>query len=155
MRYLLLALTFAFVGQASATGKINVLTDLNSPFPPGCVAVSLPQAPPPGGEYLFNESNIHVPSVDPGFAAARLSVQIWRTGCHDEGYSVVMVRLKKTGGGRVLTPRVFADSGVVDLPEHVARLIQYPAVGSVDASADEITEQGTTYMLAVDPYATG
>ena len=92
MRYLLLALTFVLAGHASANGEINVLTDLDTPFPPGCVAVSLPQQPAPGGDMLFNE-DIFVPSVDDQSPAARVRVNIWRTGCHDAGYSVVMVRL--------------------------------------------------------------
>ncbi|MEE4304440.1 MAG: hypothetical protein V2J19_09820 [Wenzhouxiangella sp.] len=155
MRSLLLALTFLLVGQASATGEINVLTDLKSPFPPGCVAVSLPQEPAPGGDMLFDEDEIFVPSVDPGSAAARIHVQIWRTGCHDEGYSVVMVRLRKVGdsGGRVLVPRVFAEAGEVNVPDHMAQLIRHPAVGNVGASGNEIGEQGVTYMLGVDRFS--
>ncbi|RFF29054.1 hypothetical protein DZC52_14455 [Wenzhouxiangella sediminis] len=149
---MLLALTFLLVGQASATGEINVLTDLKSPFPPGCVAVSLPQGPAPGGDELFNET-IAVPSVNASQPAAQVRVRIWRTGCHDEGYSVVMVRLRKVSGGRVLVPRVFAEAGEVDVPDHMAQLIRHPAVGNVGASGNEIGEQGITYMLGVDPFS--
>ena len=153
MRYLLLALTSLLAGHAWATGEINVLTDLDSPFPPGCVAVSLPQEPAPGGEMLFEDDEVYVPSVDSASAAARVHVQIWRTGCHDEGYSIVMVRLRKLSGGPVLVPRLFAEAGVVDLPGHVAQLIRHPAVGNIGATGNEINEQGITYMLAVDYFS--
>lgn len=153
MRYLLLALTFVLAGQAWATGEINVLTDLDSPFPPGCVAVSLPQAPAPGADMLFEDDEIFVPSVVQGRPAARIEVQIWRTGCHDPGYSVVMVRLRKISGGPVLIPRLFAEAGTVEIPDHVAQLIQFPAVGNVGATGNEINKQGVTYMLAVDYFS--
>ena len=149
MRYLLLALTFLFAGQASATGEINVLTDLKSPFPPGCVAVSLPQAPVSSDNELFDRI-VTVPSVEAGVAHARVRIRIWRTGCHDEGFSVVMVRLRKISGGPVLVPAVFADAGQVELPYHLAQLIRHPAVGDVGATGNVINQAGVTYMLAVD-----
>lgn len=149
MRSLLLALTFVLAGQASANGEINVLTDLDSPFPPGCVAVSLPQDSSSDQNELVNEV-ISVPSVVDGQAAAQVRVKIWRVGCHDEGFSVVMVRLNKLSGGTVLVPRAFAEAGSVGLPGHVAQLLRHPAAGNVGATGNEITEQGTTYMLAVE-----
>lgn len=152
MRYLLLALTFVLAGQASATGEINVLTDLKSPFPPGCVAVSLPQDSTSPQNELFNEI-LSIPSVVDGQAAANVRVKIWRVGCHDEGFSVVMVRLKKLSGGTVLVPRVFAQAGVVDVPNHVAQLIRHPAVGDVGATGNVVSEGGITYMLGVDPFS--
>ncbi len=150
MRYLLLALTFLLAGRAAATGEINVLTDLQSPFPPGCVAVSLPQDSASAQNELYDE-DVSVPSVEEGAAAAQVRVQIWRRGCHDDGFSVVMVRLEKLSGGPVLVPRVFAEAGEVDLPGHQAQLIQHPAVGSVGASGNELVGE-TTYMLGVDPF---
>jgi hypothetical protein len=149
---LLLALTFVLAGQASATGEINVLTDLKSPFPPGCVAVSLPQEPVSGENELFNEV-ISIPAVVDGQAAANVRVKIWRVGCHDEGYSVVMVRLRKLSGGTVLVPRVFAQAGEVEVPNHVAQLIRHPAVGNVGATGNVVSESGITYMLGVDPFS--
>lgn len=152
MRYLLLALTFVLVGHASANGEINVLTDLDTPFPPGCVAVSLPQQEPPGGEMLFDE-DVYVPSVDADAPTARVRVNIWRTGCHDEDYSVVMVRLRKISGGPVLVPRLFAEAGTVELPGHVAQLQRHPAAGDVGATGNAIGEAGVTYVLAVDYFS--
>lgn len=153
MRYLLLALTVLIAGRAAATGEINVLTDLKSPFPPGCVAVSLPEAPASTDNTLFNE-NIAAPSVGSNGKDARVQVTIWRTGCHDEGFSVVMVRLQKTSGsGTVLVPKVYAEAGEVDVPMHVAQLIHHPAVGDVGASANVISEAPVTYMLGVDPFS--
>jgi len=152
MRSLLLALTFVLVGHASATGEINVLTDLKSPFPPGCVAVSLPQAPA-SQENTLHDVTLNLPSTDAQQPAARVQVTIWRTGCHDEGFSVVMVRMQKLSGGPILMPRLFAQAGEVDLPNHVAQLIRHPAVGNVGATGNEISEQGITYMLGVDPFS--
>lgn len=149
MRYLLLALSFVLVGRAVATGEINVLTDLQSPFPPGCVAVSLPQDSASSQNELY-DVDVSVPSVQDGEPAATVRVQIWRTGCHDEGFSVVMVRLEKIGGGPVLVPRAFAEAGQVSLPGHQAQLIRHPAVGGVGATGNDLVG-ATTYMLGVDP----
>lgn len=151
MRYLLLALTFLLAGRAAATGEINVLTDLKSPFPPGCVAVSLPQEPASPQNELHDET-ITIPSVNAGEPAAQVRVRIWRTGCHDDGFSVVMVRLEKLGGGEALVPTVFAEAGDVGFPGHLAQLIRHPAVGDVGATGNVINEAGITYMLAVDPF---
>ncbi|RFP67506.1 hypothetical protein DZK26_12250 [Wenzhouxiangella sp. 15190] len=150
MRYLLLTLTFVLVGHASATGEINVLTDLQSPFPPGCVAVSLPQESASAENELYDE-DVFIPSVEEDQPAAQVRVQIWRTGCHDEGFSVVMVRLEKVSGGPVLVPRAFAEAGNVELPGHQAQLIRHPAVGGVGASGNDLVG-ATTYMLGVDPF---
>lgn len=153
MRYLLLALTLLIAGRAAATGEINVLTDLKSPFPPGCVAVSLPEAPASQANTLFNE-NIAVPSVGSSGKDARVQVTIWRTGCHDSGFSVVMVRFQKTSGDfAVLVPKVYAEAGDVNRPMHVAQLLHHPAVGNVGASANIINEDPVTYMLGVDPFS--
>jgi hypothetical protein len=129
-----------------------VLTDLKSPFPPGCIAVSLPEAPADPQNTLFDEE-IDAPSIGSSSQDARVRVTIWRVGCHDPGFSVVMVRLQKVSGDPVLVPKVFAEAGEVDLPMHVAQLIRHPAVGNVGAAANIINEQGITYMLGVDPFS--
>lgn len=152
MRYVLLALTLLIAGRAAATGEINVLTDLKSPFPPGCVAVALPQAPASNDNTLWDVS-VRAPSVDSFDKDARVQVTIWRTGCHDEGFSVVMVRLRKISGGAVLVPQVFAEAGESDFPFHQAQLIRHPAVGDVGATGNVINEDGITYMLAVEPFS--
>lgn len=151
MRILALVLMLLLAGRASATGEINVLTDLYSPFPPGCIALSLPESPASAANTLYDE-DIWAPGINSGFKDARVRVQIWRVGCHDFGYSVVMVRLTKISGPNpVLVPQLFADVGSVDEPWHQAQLIRHPAVGNVGASGNVISEFGTTYMLGVDP----
>ena len=150
MRTLALALLILLAGRAQATGEINVLTDLLSPFPPGCVAVSLPQAPIDGDNLLYND-DIWVPGASGQGENNRVNVKIWRVGCHDPGFSVVMVRLTKLSGpDPVLVPQVFADFGVVEQPFHQGQLIRHPAVGNVGATGNVVTEDGTTFMLGVD-----
>lgn len=151
MRHLLLSVLFLLAGTAFATGEINVLTDLQSPFPPGCVAVELYDEPASSANELYRE-DLQVPSVEPGWADATVRVTIWRTGCHDDGYSVVMVNLKHLGGGPALVPKLFAEAGEVDLPMHVAQLLRHPASGNVGASGNEL-HGNTTYMLGVDPFS--
>jgi hypothetical protein len=151
MRRFALILILLVAGRASATGEINVLTDLYSPFPPGCVALSLPTAPASSSNQLYDET-VWVPSIGSAFKDARVRIRIWRMGCHDAGYSIVMVRLNKVSGSNpVLIPQVFADVGSVNEPWHQAQLIRHPAVGNIGASGNVITESGTTFMLGVDP----
>lgn len=151
MRTTVLVLLLLLAGRASATGEINVLTDLYSPFPPGCIALSLPEEPISADNELYDET-IWAPGIESTFKDARVRVQIWRVGCHDAGYSVVMVRLTKISGPNpVLVPQVFADAGSVDVPRHQGQLIRHPAVGNVGASGNIISESGTTFMLGVDP----
>ena len=140
-------------GKASATGEINVLTDLLSPFPAGCVALSLPAAPV-SEDNVLQDVDIRVPSIGSTFRDAELNVQIWRVGCADEGFSVVMVRLNKVFGDEpVLIPQVFVEAGQVDVPFHEAQLITHPAVGNVGASGNVLPGGGQTFMLAADPLA--
>lgn len=153
MRALILLTALLFAGKASATGEINVLTDLLSPFPPGCVALSLPSAPASADNTLFDEV-IRAPGVGSSSRDADIGVQIWRVGCADQGFSVVMVRLQKLAGPRpVLVPQVFVEAGQVEVPFHQGQLITFPAVGNVGAAANVIPEAGQTFMLAVDPLA--
>ena len=138
-------------GKASATGEINVLTDLLSPFPPGCIALSLPEGPASADNLLWDEI-VPAPGIGSSSLDADVRVQIWRVGCADEGFSVVMVRLDKVFGERpVLIPQVFVEAGEVDLPFHEAQLITTPAVGNIGASGNVLVEDGQTFMLAADP----
>lgn len=153
MRAIILLTALLFAGKASATGEINVLTDLLSPFPPGCVALSLPTAPASADNELFDEV-VSAPGIGSPTRDATVRVRIWRVGCADEGYSVVMVRLQKLSGPRpVLVPQVFVDAGEVEVPFHEGQLISFPAVGNVGASGNIISEAGQTFMLAADPLA--
>lgn len=153
MRTLALFFALLVAGKASATGEINVLTDLLSPFPPGCVALSLPTQPASPDNALWDEV-VPAPGIGSPSLDADVRVTIWRVGCADEGFSVVMVRLQKVGGARpVLVPQVFVEAGQVEVPFHEAQLITQPAVGNIGASGNVITEAGRTFMLAADPLA--
>jgi hypothetical protein len=153
MRVLLTLMLILSVTSAHAQDEINVLTDLNSPFPPGCVALSLPEGPASAANTLFDES-IAAPSVGSQSLDSTVQITIWRVGCHDEGYSVVMVRLQALdfpGNSFVMVPRIFADAGIVDFPLHEGQLIPHPAIGAAGASSEVILPEGQTYMLAVNP----
>jgi len=153
MRVFILVVAVLLVGQVRATGEINVLTDLNSPFPPGCIALSLPDAPASADNTLFDE-DIAAPSVGSATLDSTVAVTIWRVGCHDPGYSVVMVRLQAIdfpANSFVMVPRIFADAGIVDFPLHDGQLIPHPAIGEAGASSEVISPEGRTYMLAVNP----
>jgi hypothetical protein len=152
MRRLLLLLVLLASGKSFATGEINVLTDLNSPFPPGCIALWLPAGPASGDNRLFDEI-VPAPGVENLQWDQEVRIEIWRTGCHDPGYSIVMVRLTQvTGSEPVLVPQIYAEGGMVDFPSHQAQLIGQPAVGNIGATGNTVNPAGQTYMLAVDPF---
>jgi hypothetical protein len=153
MRALTTLFLILFCLTARAQGEINVLTDLNSPFPPGCIALSLPEAPTSSDNTLFDE-DIAAPSVGSLSLDSTVRVTIWRVGCHDPGFSVLMVRLQALDfpdNSFVMVPRIFADAGVTDFPLHEGQLIPHPAIGQAGASSEVIPDQGRTYMLAVNP----
>ncbi len=155
MRKGLFALILLFAGHAHATGEINVLTDLMSPFPPGCIAVALPEGP--GDTDLLINEVVPAPSVGSTSLDSEVRIEAWRVGCHDEDFSIVMVRLQTVSrpeNSYVLVPQVWVDAGTVDLPFHAGQLIRHPAVGEVSAAGDgAISDNGTTFMLGVDPVA--
>jgi len=151
MRRLLPLLLMLMASKSFATGEINVLTDLNSPFPPGCVSLWLPEGPSSTDNTLYDRT-IWAPTSDPDTPDARVRITVWRVGCHDPGHSVVMVRMRKvSGSGDVLVPEVWADAGVVDVAWHRSQLIGFPAVGDIGATGNYVSSQGRTWMLAVDP----
>ncbi|MEN1729501.1 MAG: hypothetical protein AAGJ52_13780 [Pseudomonadota bacterium] len=153
MRALLTLTLLLCALTARAQGEINVLTDLNSPFPPGCIALSLPDGPASGDNELWDEE-VLAPSVGATSLDSLVRVQIWRVGCHDPGYSIVMVRLQALSfptTSFVEVPRVYANAGIVDRANHFGQLIPQPAIGIAGASSEVITTEGTTYMLAVEP----
>jgi len=155
MRRLLFLLPLFFIGRVFATGEINVLTDiLHTPYPPGCIALSMP-AGPASAENLLYDDFLTVPSIGSVDRDAEVRVTIWRTGCFDEGFSVVMVRLQKVSGDfPVLIPQVWAEAGTVDFPEHQAQLQRLPASGNVGATGDVVTTAGETFILGVDALST-
>ncbi len=150
MRLFVLILALLVTGKATATGEINVLTDLLSPFPPGCVALDLPTQPTPGENELWDEV-VQAPAVGSNTANSNVRIQIWRVGCADSGFSVVMVRLQNLSEQLVLIPQVFAEAGQSELPFHEAQLISQPAVGNIGAAGNVMPFSGQTFMLAVDP----
>jgi len=150
MRPFVFALLIILAGRAEADA-INVLTDLLSPFPPGCVALELPQQPASADNLLYDEE-VLAPSINSGIRDARVRVTIWRMGCHEPGFSIVLVRLRKVSEDEppVLVPQIFAQAGTVDIPQHPGQLIGNPAVGNVGATGNVIPLEGRTYMLGVD-----
>ena len=150
MRFIVILLTLVFSGKVAATGEINVLTDLFSPFPPGCVALSLPREPASADKLLWDEV-VQAPAVGSSVANQDVLVQIWRVGCADEGLSVVMVRLTNLSEETILIPQVFAEAGTSELPFHEAQLISHPAAGNVGAAGNVMFASGQTFMLAADP----
>lgn len=153
---LLGALLFAATLPAhlsAQTGELNLLTDLGTPFPPGCLSIDLPDAPSDPDSVLV-DNDITVPTAAGSVQqTADINVQIWRVACADEGYSVVLVRLEQVSGSDlIVTPLVFAEAGDVFQPEHVADLLTIPTGGDqVGASGGIVANSGTTYMLAVEP----
>ncbi len=139
-----------------AGAEINVLTDLDTPFPPGCIALSLPDEPASGDNELVSEV-LDVPSINSDVRDAEIRLQIWRTGCAEDGYSVVMVRMEHLSGDDVLVPEVYAEAGIIDYPDeipfHRAQLMPLPAIGRAGATGNTVSPEGDTWMLGVEPLA--
>jgi len=150
----ILAATFlagAAAGTHAQLGEINLLTDLGTPFPPGCLSINLPEQPPEGTIPLV-DTNVAAPTVNSNSRDGSVRVRIWRVACDDEDFSVVLVGMSQNGGANpIVVPTVFADAGDVELPFHEAQLLLLPGAGNVGATGGIITETGTTWMLAVDP----
>lgn len=139
------------VWAQAQTGELNLLTDLGTPFPPGCLSINLPEQPPPEDALLI-DSNVPAPTLNSNSRDGTVRVRIWRVACDDEGFSVVLVRMRQTGGGNpIVVPQVFAEAGDVTLPFHEAQLVLLPGAGNVGATGGIINNAGTTWMLAVDP----
>ena len=137
---------------AAQAGELNLLTDLGTPFPPGCLSIDLPEQPS-DPDSLLVDNDIAVPSALSDFNDASVNVRVWRVACADEGYSVVLVRLEQLAGNPVVIPQVYAEAGDVDRPFHEAQLLTIPAAGNVGATGGIVTNAGTTFMLAVEPIA--
>jgi len=151
-------LAAAFLAGAAATtqaqtGELNLLTDLGTPFPPGCLSIELPEQPR-DQDSLLVDTNMVAPTINSNSRDGSVRVRIWRVACDDENFSVVLVRMSQNGGANpIVVPTVFADAGDVELPFHEAQLLLLPGAGNVGATGGIITEGGTTWMLAVDPIA--
>lgn len=141
----------AAAGTQAQLGEINLLTDLGTPFPPGCLSIDLPEQPR-SEDSLLVDTNVAAPSVNSNSRDGSVRVRIWRVACDDDEFSVVLVRMTQNGGANpIVVPTVFADAGDVELPFHEAQLLLLPGAGNVGATGGIITEQGTTWMLGVDP----
>ena len=163
MRIFIIAsvLTFLsfFANPARAQlGEMNLLTDLGTPFPPGCLSIEIPDAPRVAESLLFSD-NIRVPSANSDSRDADLNVRIWRIACADEGYSVVVVRLRpRDANDAILVPEIYTKTGIVQTPftdgeQHRSQLQTLPVGGEIGASGTVIPADGRTWMLAVDPIA--
>jgi hypothetical protein len=148
------SLASSAVAEIEFVGQANVLTDLTMPFPPGCISLTPPQQPANADSILF-EGVFDVPTVGAEQADGEVGVTIWRVGCQDEGYSVIMLRLDTLSGhGDVLIPQLFAEPGLVSagrVPMHIAQLLRGPATGEVGATGELLNPSGEAFMLAVDP----
>ena len=141
----------AAAGTQAQTGELNLLTDLGTPFPPGCLSIDLPEQPP-SDDALLVDNIVSAPTINSNSRDGSVSLRIWRVACDDEGFSVVLVRMSQIGGTNpIVVPTVFADAGDVEIPFHEAQLLLLPGAGNVGATGGIITEDGTTWMLAVDP----
>ncbi|MBS3743766.1 MAG: hypothetical protein KGY48_05360 [Wenzhouxiangellaceae bacterium] len=150
--FLIIALLAGSAVSARAQlGELNFLTDLNTPFPPGCLSIDLPEQPR-SAESLVLDQTIAAPTINSDTRDGSVLVQAWRVACAGDEFSVMLVRMRQVGGDLpIVVPEVFADSGDVDFPLHKAQLQLLPGSGNVGASGDIITTAGTTWMLAVDP----
>ncbi|MGM0658231.1 MAG: hypothetical protein ACQET0_06610 [Pseudomonadota bacterium] len=139
------------VSARAQLGELNFLTDLNTPFPPGCLSIDLPEQPRSGDSLLVDQT-ISAPTINSDARDGSVLVQAWRVACAGGEFSVVLVRMRQVGeSDPIVVPQVFADAGDVDVPLHQAQLQLLPGSGNVGASGDIITSSGTTWMLAVDP----
>ena len=101
-------------------GELNLLTDLNTPFPPGCLAIDVPEQPA-GDDNLLVDQLVQMPSINSASRDQPVLVQMWRVACADEGFSVVVVRLDPVNNDAlVLVPQLFAGAGSVQNPFHEA-----------------------------------
>jgi len=136
---------------SSQLGEINLLTDLGTPFPPGCLSIALPEAPGSGDQFLIDQV-ISAPTINSPSNDGSVEIHAWRVACDDDGFSVILVRMRQVGGDNpIVVPQVFADAGNVEVPFHEAQLLAVPGAGNVGATGNVITESGTTWMLAVAP----
>ena len=155
--FILLAITSPARAQV---GEINLLTDLNMPFPPGCLSIALPEEPRDPDSILF-DVDIDVPSVNSNSRDAEMNVLIWRVACADENYSVVLIRLEDVDGPGIVTPQIFVRRGVVNSPfgaapdQYIGRLQSIPTGGDFGAEGGIVSSLGRTWMLAVETVALG
>ncbi len=151
-RFLAVLVLIHAAGLARAqTGELNLLTDLGTPFPPGCLSISLPDQPRAQDSLLFDD-NVAAPSVNSDSLNATVRLRIWRVACADDDYSVVLVRMRQVSDHVVVAPQPFAQAGDVAEPLHRAHLVEIPASGNAGAEGNIVTAAGTTWMLAVDPF---
>ena len=138
----------------SQTGEINLLTDLGTPFPPGCLSIALPEQPGTDDSLLV-DTIISAPTLNSPVRDGDVEVRIWRVACDDEDYSAVLLRLRQLGPPDVLpiaVPQLYAGAGDVDFPLHQAQMLAVPGAGNVGATGNIITRAGNTWMLAIDPF---
>lgn len=132
--------------------SLNFLTDLETPFPPGCLSTELPTQPGEGQRLLVSE-HVDVPAVHSDTRNATVHIGVWRVACADDGFSVVLVRLRQVAGDApVLVPEVLVNtSNFGVLPYHEGRLLALPGSGPVSASGGAVSTIGDTWLLAVNP----
>lgn len=149
-----LALAFTLpLGARAQSGELNLLTDLNTPFPTGCLSIDIPEQADSPDNLLINQ-RVQMPSINSSSRDQPVDVQIWRVACADPGFSVVVVRLDPVNNNAlVLVPQLFAGAGDVQNPFHEAQLITLPGSGNLGASGSILPVSGLTWMLGVNPVA--
>lgn len=136
---------------AAQTGELNVFTDLNVPFPPGCLAIDIPEQAASADNLLVNQI-VAMPSINSTIRDEDVLVQAWRVACDDDGFSVVLVRLDPVADDAlVLVPQVFVDVGTSQTPFFEGQLIKLPGTGNLGASGSILPVDGSTWMLGVNP----
>lgn len=84
----------AMSGTLAQSGNLNLLTDLDSPFPHGCLSAELPEEAPVINRLLIGaEGDILAPTIQSTSRDGLLRIRSWRVACPDESHSVVLVRL--------------------------------------------------------------
>ncbi|MEM7053376.1 MAG: hypothetical protein AAF446_02395 [Pseudomonadota bacterium] len=161
---LILLLSAAASPARAQIGEINLLTDLNMPFPAGCLSIGLPDQPRSDDSVLVDE-DVAVPSVNSDQRDGRLNVLIWRVACADENYSVVLVRLTDLlddlNDPAIVSPQIFIKRGAVDRPfsddpdQYLGRLQSLPTGGDFGAEGNIVGINGQTWILAVEIEALG
>jgi len=146
---LILALSVPTVHAQS--GELNFLTDLNTPFPPGCLSIDIPSQPRTDDSVLV-EQTLAVPSLNSQTLDAQVRLTIWRVACADEGFSVVLLRLQHLEGPVITVPHLWAEAGSVEVPRHAAQLLGIPGSGPVGATGEFLFQgERRTWMLTVEP----
>lgn len=152
----------AFLGLLAATGQVaaspfNIVSDPGLQFPPGCIAGDVSDDLPPLGnpdQILVDEDvTVPVPSLlGSGWTTDTMGIVVWRYGCREAPYSVIMVRFERNPDA-LLSPRI-PDVRAYPLGSganeyHRAHLVHRPEVTNMGAAGNVLSES-MTFILQVE-----